>query len=112
MNIYRRIVPAHLRFLIAVHLILLGIFSLFRWVTLAYNRPAYFSSAERSLSVWEAFCIGFWFDVTVASYALLLPYILLTAAFIRPRSNARLFRIIRFYCGLVLLVSLYCRSLM
>lgn len=106
MNIYRRVVPAHLRFLIVVHLLLLGIFSLFRWVTLAYNRPAYFSSAERSLSVWEAFRIGFQFDVTVASYALLLPYLLLTAEFIWPRSNERLFRIIRFYCGMVLLVSL------
>lgn len=106
MNIYRRHVPAHLRFLIVVHVMLLSLFSLFRWITLIYNRPAYFSSAERTLSVWEAFRIGFWFDVTVASYALLLPYILLTAAFIWPRSDERLFRIIRFYCGMALLVSL------
>lgn len=106
MNIYRRVVPAHLRFLVVVHLILLGIFSLFRYITLAYNRPTYFSSTDRSLSVWEAFRIGFWFDVTVASYALLVPYLVLTVAFIWPREHKKLFAAVRFYCGLVLLVSL------
>jgi len=106
MNTYRHLVPAHLRFLVAVHLILLGIYSLFRYVTLLYNRPSYLFQMDHTLPVGEAFRIGFWFDVTVASYALLIPYLLLTVTFVRPGTYARLFRVVRFYCGLAILVSL------
>lgn len=105
-DLYRRWVPSHLRFLVVVHLILLSIYSLFRYVTLLYNRPSYFFQVDRSLTVRQAFKIGLWFDITVASYALLLPYLLLTAAFIWPRENRRLFAFIRFYCGAAILVSL------
>ncbi len=106
MNTYRRIVPAHLRFLIVVHILLLGIYSLFRYVTLIYNRPSYFFQADRTLPVGEAFRIGFAFDVTVASYALLLPYVLLTFAYVRRGLHVRLIKFVRFYCATVLLVSL------
>ncbi len=106
MPTYRQLVPAHLRFLITVHLILLGIYSLFRYVTLLYNRPSYLFQMDHTLPVGEAFRIGFWFDITVASYALLLPYLLLTITFIYPGAYQRLFRVVRFYCGLAILVSL------
>lgn len=105
-DLYRRWVPAHLRFLVVVHLILLSLFSLFRYVTLLYNRPSYFFQVDRTLTVREAFKIGLWFDITVASYALLLPYLLLTLAYIWPREHRRLFAFTRFYCGAVILVSL------
>lgn len=106
MNAFRRIVPAHLRFLVAIHVILLGIFSIFRGITLLYNRPSYFFSMDRSLSLMEAFQIGLWFDITVATYALLVPYLLLTLAYFRPREYQRMFAFVRIYCGAVLLVSL------
>ncbi|MEO6758760.1 MAG: sulfatase-like hydrolase/transferase [Saprospiraceae bacterium] len=106
MHSYRQLVPAHLRFLVTVHLILLGIFSLFRYVTLLYNRPTYLFQMDHTLPLGEAFRIGFWFDIMVASYALLLPYLLLTVTFVRPGEHLRLFRFVRFYCGLAILVSL------
>lgn len=105
-DLYRRWVPSHLRFLVVVHFILLALYSLFRYITLLYNRPSYFFQVDRTLSVREAFKIGLWFDITVASYALLLPYLLLTLAFIWPREHRRLFAFIRFYCGAVVLISL------
>jgi len=105
-DLYHRWVPSHLRFLLVVHLILLAMYSLFRYVTLMYNRPSYFFQMDRTLSVREAFKIGLWFDITVASYALLLPYLLLTLAYIWPREHRRLFAFTRFYCGTVILVSL------
>lgn len=105
-NTYRNLVPAHLRFLVAVHLILLVIYSTFRYITLIYNRPSYFFQADRSLSVWKAFKIGFVFDVTVASYALILPYFLLTIAFIWPRPYTRLYKVVRNWCGAAVLISL------
>ena len=104
-NTYRNLVPSHLRFLVAVHLILLAIFSTFRYITLLYNRPSYFFQADRSLSVWKAFKIGFVFDVTVASYALLLPYFLLTIAFIWPHPYTRLYKLVRICCGSAVLLS-------
>lgn len=105
-NTYRNLVPAHLRFLVAVHLILLAIYSTFRYVTLVYNRPSYFFQADRSLSVWKAFKIGFVFDVTVASYALIIPYFLLTLAFVHPRPHTRLYKFVRIWCGAAVLISL------
>jgi len=106
MNAYRRLVPAHLRFLVVVHLILLAIYSLFRYVTLLYNHPSWLFTMDRSLTVNEAFRIGFVFDITVASYALLLPYMLLTAAFIWKINLKRLFTFVQWYCGAAILVSL------
>lgn len=103
---YKDLVPDHLRFLVTVHILLLAIYSVFRYVTLAYNRPSYFFQADRSLSLWKAFKIGFEFDVTVASYALLVPYFLLTVAFISPRPYRRLYKTVRVWCGAVVLVSL------
>lgn len=103
---YKDLVPDHLRFLVAVHVLLLAIYSSFRYVTLAYNRPSYFFQADRSLSLWKAFKIGFEFDVTVASYALLVPYFLLTVAFISPRPYRRLYKTVRVWCGAVVLASL------
>ncbi|MCA0236473.1 MAG: LTA synthase family protein [Bacteroidetes bacterium] len=105
-DLYRRWVPSHLRFLLVVHLILLVMYSLFRYVTLIYNRPSYFFQMDRTLTVRQAFKIGLWFDITVASYALLLPYLLLTIAYIWPREHRRLFAFTRFYCGAIILVSL------
>jgi phosphoglycerol transferase MdoB-like AlkP superfamily enzyme len=106
MNVYRRFFPAHLRFLMMVHLILLLIFSTFRYITLLYNRPTYFFQVDRTLPLGEAFRIGLGFDITVACYALLLPYLLLTYAFIRPKEHARLFRFVRNWCGAAILISL------
>ncbi len=106
MQTYRQLVPAHLRFLVTVHLMLLSIYSLFRYVTLLYNRPSYLFQMDHTLPIGEAFRIGFWFDITVASYALLLPYLLLTITFVRPGEHPRLFKVVRFYCGLAILVSL------
>lgn len=103
---YRSLVPAHLRFLLTVHILLLLIFSAFRYVTLVYNRPSYFFQADRSLKVWDAFQIGFGFDVTVASYALLIPYLLLTLAFIQPKPYPRLYAFVRNWCAAAVLISL------
>jgi phosphoglycerol transferase MdoB-like AlkP superfamily enzyme len=85
---------------------LLLIFSAFRYVTLVYNRPSYFFQADRSLKVWDAFQIGFGFDVTVASYALLIPYLLLTLAFIQPKPYPRLYAFVRNWCAAAVLISL------
>jgi phosphoglycerol transferase MdoB-like AlkP superfamily enzyme len=103
---YRSLIPAHLRFLVTVHVILLSIFSAFRYITLIYNRPSYFFQADRSLRVWDAFKIGFGFDVTVATYALLVPYLLLTFAFFYPRPHLRLYIFVRNWCAAVVLISL------
>jgi phosphoglycerol transferase MdoB-like AlkP superfamily enzyme len=98
-------IPAHLRFLLAVHVLLLVIYSAFRYLMLAYNRPSYFFDMERSMTLRQAFKVGFWFDITVASYALLIPYVLLSVAYFYPKYAERLYRWVRFWCGLAILVS-------
>ena len=103
---FRFSIPAHLRFLLAIHGILLVIFTIFRYITLLYNRPSYFFTVDRSLPLREAFRIGFYFDITVASYALLLPYLLLTMAYFWQVNHQKLYAFIRFYCGTVVAVSL------
>jgi phosphoglycerol transferase MdoB-like AlkP superfamily enzyme len=105
-NTYRRWVPSHLRFLVTVHLILLGIFSIFRYVTLLYNRPSWLFALDSSSSVGEAFKIGLGFDITVANYALMIPYLLMTAAYLWDWNTVRLFKVVRWYCGAVILLSL------
>lgn len=106
MNALRKNLPDHLRFLVWVHLILLVVFTVFRGVTLLVNRPTYVSSVETSPNVWEAFQVGFKFDVLVASYALLVPYLILTAAFIWDWTHPRWFRFVRVYCTTAIIVSL------
>ena len=106
MRVYRKIIPSYLRFLVSVHLILLAIYSVFRLVMLAYNRPAYFFDMERTISLKKAFQIGFWFDVTVASYAMLPPYLVLTWIYFSKSRPIRLFRYVRIYSAIVILVSL------
>jgi phosphoglycerol transferase MdoB-like AlkP superfamily enzyme len=103
---YRALVPAHLRFLVTVHILLLAIFSAFRYITLVYNRPSFFFQTDRTISLWKAFGIGLSFDVTVASYALLVPYLLLTVAFIHPMPHERLYSFVRSWCTAVVLISL------
>jgi phosphoglycerol transferase MdoB-like AlkP superfamily enzyme len=106
MSKYKEVVPAHLRFLMAVHAILLLIFTIFRSITLFYNRPTYLFQTDSSLSIRGAFRIGLLFDITVAAYALFLPYVLLTLTFLWPRlASQRLFAFVRAYCVLVILVS-------
>ncbi len=106
MKLIQRFVPPHISFLIIVHLILLGTYSLFRYITLVYNRPSYFFQAERSKPVWEAFWIGFKFDVTIASYAIILPFLLLVFAFFWPKYDEKIFKMVRVYCGAIVLISL------
>ncbi len=106
MSAYRRWIPSHLRFLISVHLILLAIYSIFRYVMLIFNKPAYFFDMERSMTIRQAFKIGLWFDVTVASYAMLLPYLALTYSYFKKAETVRLNKYVRIYCGTILLLSL------
>jgi phosphoglycerol transferase MdoB-like AlkP superfamily enzyme len=107
MSTYKNLVPAHLRFLLAVHAILLLIYTVFRSITLIYNRPTYLFQVDASLSIRQAFRIGLLFDITVAAYALLIPYILLTLTFLWPKlSSHRLHAIVRTYCVVAILISL------
>ncbi len=106
MNTLRRLIPSHLRFLLSVHIILMAIFSLFRYIMLVYNRPTYFFDMERSLTIWQAFKIGFGFDIAIASYAMLLPYVALTYLYFTKQSLARMEKYIRIYCGVVIVVCL------
>jgi phosphoglycerol transferase MdoB-like AlkP superfamily enzyme len=106
MKTFSRFVPAHLRFLIAVHLILLGIYSGFRYVTLLYNRPTWLFNFDHTVSVSEAFWVGLRFDITVSSYALFLPYMAMCTAMLFKFDTIRLYRTVRIYCGAAILVSL------
>lgn len=106
MNVYQRLVPAHVRFLLAVQTLLLLIFTLFRSVTLLYNRPSYLFDIDRTLSLSAAFRIGFLFDIRVASYAVLPPFLVLTLAYIFSTNRDRVFTAVRVYCVLAILVSL------
>lgn len=95
-----------MRFLLAVHAILLIIYSVFRSITLVYNRPSFLFQADSSLSLRQAFRIGLLFDITVATYALFLPYLLLSIAWIWPPRNERIFRFVRLYCTAAIIISL------
>jgi phosphoglycerol transferase MdoB-like AlkP superfamily enzyme len=106
MKALQKSLPDHLRFLVWVYLILLVIYSLFRFITLKVNRPTTTISAETTISVLEAFKIGFRFDILVASYALILPYFILTGAFIINKENQSIFKWVRLYCSAVILISL------
>jgi phosphoglycerol transferase MdoB-like AlkP superfamily enzyme len=106
MLLFRRWVPSHLRFILSVHLILMATFSLFRYVMLVYNKPAYFFDMERSISLRKAFQIGLWFDVTIASYAMILPYLALTYAYIRKKDLQHIYKYVRWYSATVILLSL------
>jgi phosphoglycerol transferase MdoB-like AlkP superfamily enzyme len=101
-----RSVPSHLRFILAIHVILVVMFSLFRYIMLVYNRPAYFFDMERSMTLWQAFKIGFSFDVTVATYAMLLPYLALTFAYFTKASTQRLEKYVRVFCGISIVICL------
>ncbi|MGI9159912.1 MAG: LTA synthase family protein [Saprospiraceae bacterium] len=100
------IIPFHLRFLASIFLTFMGIFTLFRLVTLAYNRPAYVWEAQHAGAIGSAFSIGFQFDLTVASYALFLPFSILSFAYLLQRTFPRLFWFARFYCTAALLICL------
>jgi len=103
----KRLFPPYLRFLLSVHLILLLIFSVFRFIMLLSNKPAYFFDMERSMSLTKAFRIGLWFDVTIASYAMFVPYLLLTYLHLfRSIYAERVYKYVRFYCGFIILISL------
>lgn len=102
----RHILPTHLRFLGSIYLILLGIFTLFRLVTLAYNRPEYAWEAQHAGSIFKAFVIGFQFDLIVASYAMAIPFSILSFSYIIRREFRRLFVFARFYCAAALLICL------
>ncbi|MBK8557513.1 MAG: sulfatase-like hydrolase/transferase [Lewinellaceae bacterium] len=106
MKILRQYIPAHLRFLLVIHVLLVSIFTVFRAITLLYNRPSYFFDLDHSIFLWKAFRIGFWFDVTIASYALVIPYCLLTAVYLFQIDYRRFFTFVRFYCSLAIFVSL------
>ncbi len=106
MNQFRKNLPDHLRFLMWVYVSLLAMFTVFRAITLLVNRPEYFGSVERSISIREAFLIGFRFDILVASYALFLPYLVLTAAFLFDWTQPRWFKFTRIYCTVIILVCL------
>jgi phosphoglycerol transferase MdoB-like AlkP superfamily enzyme len=99
-------IPSHLRFLLAVHVLLLAVYSGFRYVMLVYNRPPDFYALERSMTVRQAFKVGIWFDITVANYVLLVPYLLLTYAYFRPIQAERIYRWVRIWCGLAILFSM------
>lgn len=99
--------PPYLRFLLSVHLMLLAIFSFFRFVMLVFNKPAYFFDMERTMSLSKAFRIGLWFDITVASYAMFVPYVVLTWLYLFNRPNAaRIYHYTRIYCVVIILISL------
>jgi phosphoglycerol transferase MdoB-like AlkP superfamily enzyme len=106
MKALQKSLPDHLRFLVWVYLILLVIYSLFRFIALKVNRPTVSISAETTITTFEAFKIGFRFDILVASYALILPYIILTSAFILNKGNIPIFKWVRYYCSAVILISL------
>ena len=106
MHTIRRWIPSHIRYLLSVHLMLMVIFSLFRYIMLVYNKPTYFFDMERSISLRKAFQIGLWFDLTIASYAMILPYLVLTYTYIRKKEPERVFKYVRWYSAIVILVSL------
>ncbi|MEY3248505.1 MAG: hypothetical protein RL742_548 [Bacteroidota bacterium] len=99
-------IPFHLRFLASVFLTFMGIFTLFRLVTLAYNRPEYAWEARHAGAIWSAFSIGFQFDLAVASYALLVPFAILSFGYLLQRSFLRLLWFVRLYCTAALLIFL------
>jgi phosphoglycerol transferase MdoB-like AlkP superfamily enzyme len=102
----RKTLPDHLRFLVWFYLILLVIYSLFRFITLKFNRPVFSLEAKTTITALEAFIIGFRFDILVASYALILPYLVLTIGFILNRENQTVAKWMRYYCSAVILFSL------
>lgn len=106
MRAYRKLIPSYLRFLVSVHLILMAIYSVFRLVMLVYNKPAYFFDMEQSISLRKAFQIGLWFDISVASYAMLPPYLLLTWVYFKDIRPERVFKYVRIYSAVVIIVSL------
>ncbi len=81
-------------------------FSLFRYIMLVYNRPAYFFDMERSMTLRQAFKIGFAFDITVATYIMLLPYLALTVAYFMKASHLRLDKYVRVFCGIAIVICL------
>ncbi len=84
----------------------MAIFSLFRYIMLVYNKPAYFFDMERSVTVRKAFQVGLWFDISIASYAMILPYLALTITYILKKDAEKLYKYVRWYSGAVILVSL------
>jgi phosphoglycerol transferase MdoB-like AlkP superfamily enzyme len=111
MTRFTRIIPAHLRFLLAVHVSMLVIFSLGRLGMYWFNKPAYFEHQEHSISVGQAFLIGLRFDIVMASYAMLIPYLMLTYAYFQHIKDPIFFRWVRIVCvGFVLVALILCAA--
>jgi phosphoglycerol transferase MdoB-like AlkP superfamily enzyme len=106
MNHFARIVPAHLRFLLAVHVSMLVIFSLGRLGMYWFNRPAYFDDQAHTISVGQAFFIGLRFDISMASYAMIIPFLLLTYAYFTQIKHTGYYLWVRIICVIVVLVAL------
>ena len=100
MNKFKQYFPAHLQFLIYVWLVLVVVFMFCRYAALYYIRPDLATSPYLGKVFWT----GGRFDIQVACYGLLLPFLALFLAFFLSFEKKWLGRAIRIYCiGLVII---------
>lgn len=101
MNKIKQYFPAHLRFLIYIWLVLVTVFLFCRYVALFYIRP----DLAHSPYLGQALFAGARFDIQVACYALLLPFLSLFAAFFMNFEKKWHGRAIRIYCICLVIVA-------
>ena len=103
-NQLRKILPQPLLFLAAIAVILLGIFLVSRIGMVFYNASNY--HINNYFKLFQAFFIGMWFDTIVACWMLFLPFIVLTICHYKKNKNEKIFRIVRIYCAIMIVLAL------
>lgn len=103
-NRLRTAIPQPLLFLIAISAILLALFLVSRIGMVMYNATNYKISSVSALL--KAFFIGMWFDIIVSCWLLFFPLIILGYCYIRHIRNEKVFRGVRIFCAVVIVMAL------
>ena len=101
----RNLLPQPLWFLTIAASIILALFLVSRIGMVVYNSPNYQVDNLAVLS--RAFFIGMWFDFIVACWLLFPPFALLTFCYYRNLNDERVFRGIRIYSSLAIVLVLF-----
>jgi phosphoglycerol transferase MdoB-like AlkP superfamily enzyme len=88
-----RYLPPYVLFLGCIFCVTLALYSLFRLATLFYNRPYISFLHKPDTEILSAFWIGLRFDSMVACFAILVPFLVLTAAYFMPNKGGEKFRL-------------------
>ena len=101
----RNLLPQPLWFLTITASIIVVLFLVSRIGMVAYNAPNY--QVENFAVLSRAFFLGMWFDFIVACWLLFPPFAVLAYCYYFKKKDDRIFRIIRIYCSLAIVLVLF-----